>query len=75
MHITMCKKTAHKCATNLKSEISTQAVGCGAYMVGVCVKESVCVCRGSLISRQKPERCSVTNHTLTLGEGKGGLGV
>lgn len=27
------------------------------------------MCGGCLISRQKPERCSVTKHTLTPGEG------
>lgn len=33
------------------------------------VRAWVSVCWGCLISRQKPERCSVTKHTLTPGEG------
>lgn len=61
------KQTVNKGATIIKRKYPA---GCGTYMF-VCECKRKCVWAQRLISRQKPERCSVTKQTLMVGEGEG----
>ena len=56
-------------------------MSCGVWYIhgnmDVCACACMCMCMqscGRLISGQKPQRCSVTNQTLTVGEGGGQRG-